>query len=94
MILYRTLLTIDTIAALIVIYFFFIGLADGSVSSFNIGLWLALLGGLTAIIGGGLVLKKTGRRTAACLVLAILGVPAFLFGLFVLGMIVFQPRWQ
>ena len=44
MIVFRLFLAIDAAAALVALYFFFIGLGDGSVSSFNIAIWLALLG--------------------------------------------------
>ena len=55
--LFWVLLGIDGAAALVALYFFFVGLADGSVSSFNAGIWLLLLGGIGAVIGGGLALN-------------------------------------
>jgi hypothetical protein len=73
MALYWILLAIDGAAALVALYFFFIGLADGSVSSFNAGIWLALLGGLGAVIGGGMALNASGRRRTACALLSVLG---------------------
>lgn len=88
------LLAIDAAVALVVLYFFMIGLADGSVSSFNIVLWLGLIGGVAAVLGGGWMLNAKDHRAAAKGVLAILAVPGFLFGLFVLAMIVLQPRWN
>ncbi len=90
----RILLAIDAAVALVALWFFFIGIADGSVSSFNIGLWLALLGGIAAILGGGWALNARGLRGAAIAVLSILAVPGLLFGLFVLAMVAFQPRWN
>lgn len=90
----RILLCIDALTALVVLYFFFVGLADGSVSSFNIGIWIALLGGIAAVIGLGAVLNEKGQRRAAAAVLSILALPAFLFGLFMLALIVLQPRWN
>jgi multisubunit Na+/H+ antiporter MnhF subunit len=47
----RTLLGIDLLVALVVLYFFVIGLADGSVSSFNMSLWLGLLAAVTGAVG-------------------------------------------
>jgi hypothetical protein len=88
------LLAIDVAVALVVLYFFFIGLADGSVSSFNITLWLALLAGVAAILGGGWALNAKGQRGAAIGVLAILALPGFLFGMFVLAAVILQPRWN
>jgi hypothetical protein len=92
--LFWILFGIDAIAAAVVIYFFVWGLMDGSVSSFNIVLWLGLLAALAAILGGGWFLHRSGKRGAASAVLAVLAAPAFLFGLFVLGLIVLQPRWN
>lgn len=94
MVLYWILLAIDGAAALVALYFFFIGLADGSVSSFNAGIWLALLGGLGAVIGGGLALNAAGRRRAACALLSVLAVPAFGSGLLILALIVLQPNFR
>jgi hypothetical protein len=92
--LYRILIGIDSAAALVALYFFAAGLADGSVSSFNIGIWLALLCGIGAVVGGGIALNMAGYRRTACAVLSILAAPSFLFGLFILALIVFQPRWN
>lgn len=92
--LFKILFGIDLIAALAVVYFFLWGVSDGTVSSFNIGIWLLLLAAVSSIVGGGWLLNHTGRRGAAIAVLLILAAPAFLFGLFVLGMIVLQPRWN
>lgn len=94
MVFYRILFGIDLIAAAVIVYFFVIGLADGSVSSFNMGLWLAILAGTAAILGGGWALKARGQRNAAIAVLALLAIPALLFGLFMLLLIVTQPRWN
>ena len=40
---------IDAIVGAIAVAFFFIGIADGSVSSFNIALWLVILAALAAV---------------------------------------------
>jgi len=92
--LFWSLYGVDAVIALIVLYFFAAGLSDGSVSSFNIVLWLAILGGLAAILGGGLQLKSSGHRRLATGVLLILAVPGLLFGLFLLSVIILQPRWN
>jgi hypothetical protein len=90
----RTLLGIDLLVALVVLYFFVIGLADGSVSSFNISLWLGLLAAVAAAVGGGWLLYANGRRGAAVAALSILAVPGVLYGLFVLLIVIAQPRWN
>lgn len=91
---FRFLLAVDALAALVVVYFFFIGLADGSVSSFNMGLWLGILAVVAAILGGGWMLNGKGQRAAANAVLAILAVPTLLYGLFILVIVITQPSWQ
>ena len=47
----RTLLGIGLLVAIVVVYFFVVGLADGSVSSFNMSLWLGLLAAVAAAAG-------------------------------------------
>ena len=94
MLLIRLLLVIDIAVAAVFVYFFFVGLADGSVSSFNIGLWLAILAALAAILGGGWTLHNKGQRAAAIAVLAVAAIPGLLFGLFVLSLVVTQPHWN
>ena len=66
----------DILAVLAILFFFLQGLGDGSVSSFNIGLWLALVLGSCFILAWGLYLRRQGRNGAACLVLALLAVPS------------------
>ena len=90
----RTLLGIDLLVALGIAYFFVIGLADGSVSSFNMSLWLGLLAAVATAVGGGRLLNANGRRGAAVAVLSILAVPGVLYGLFVLLIVIAQPRWN
>jgi hypothetical protein len=92
--LFRLFLAAASIALLVAVYFFGIGLSDGTVSSFNIVMWLGLLGGLLAIVGGGWLLDTRGHRLAAMMVLAIVGVPAILAGIAILLVIVLQPRWN
>lgn len=85
---------IDAVIALIALYFFFIGLADGSVSSFNIGLWLLVLLGLAIVVGGGLWLRSAGRSGLAMVLLLILAVPGVLVGLFFVVLLIAAPRWN
>lgn len=85
---------VDIAAALVAFGFFVIGIADGSVSSFNIGIWLALLAGVSAVPALGWLLNANGRRSAAIGILSILAVPALLVGLLLLAAVVLQPRWN
>ena len=84
---------IDAVAALVVVAVFFIGLADGSVSSFNMGLWLAILAVCGGIVGGGLALRAVHPRAA--IVLAMLtAIPVALVGLLFLVIMVVPARWN
>lgn len=91
---FRFLFGVDLVAAAVAFYFFFIGLADGSVSSFNMGIWLALIGGIAAILLGGYALKQSGHPRMANLLLAVLAVPTCLYGAFILMIVIAQPRWN
>jgi hypothetical protein len=91
---YKILLAIDAMVAAVVVYFFVVGLGDGSISSFNIELWLTILVALAVVIGGGVLLNSSGYRRAANALLLVLATPACLYALFVLSLVIFQPRWN
>lgn len=81
---------IDVIVTLIFVYFFFVGLGDGSVSSFNIVLWLVILVGLAIVLGGSLALRSAARNGLATLLVTVLAVPSVLIGLLFLALL-FAP---
>lgn len=85
---------IDAVIALVVVCFFVIGLADGSVSSFNIALWLAILGTLGGILWGSHALRAAGRTKPAVSLLMVLAIPGVLAGLLFLMLIILNPRWN
>lgn len=82
MYLFWTLWGIDALVALICIYFFFIGLGDGTVSSFNIVLWLFMLSSLATVLLGGYWLFSHQHTVLANLLVALLAIPSVLYGLF------------
>jgi hypothetical protein len=94
MILFGMLFGIDSIIALIALCFFIIGLGDGSVSSFNILLWLGLLGAISAILGGSIFLSRNGHRGRANALLLVLAFPGVASGLLLLLVLILQPRWN
>ena len=94
MILFWIFLGIDALVALVVLYFFIVGLGDGSVSSFNGLLWLGILTGLAAVMGGGWMLKVSGQLKTAKILLSVVAVPAVLFFLFFLLLFLSKPRWN
>jgi hypothetical protein len=94
MILHRILLGVDGLIGAVLLYFFIAGIEDGSVSSFNILLWLALLGGIALVIGAGFALWRKGHKAAGNLLLLVPAIPGLLFGLFILAAILLHPRWN
>lgn len=94
MIFFRILWGIDAVVALVVVYFFFVGIGDGSVSSFNMGLWLLILSVLAIVLGGSLWLRRKQQPVLANLLLSVVAVPGIVYGLFVLLLVVTNPHWQ
>ena len=94
MILFWIFWGIDTIVALVLLYLFFIGLSDGSVSSFNIGLWFLLLLVSIGLLGGSFYLKSKEKLLIAKILLGVEAIPALFFFLFFLIMILSKPNWQ
>lgn len=84
----------DAVITLVILYFFLIGLADGSVSSSNGGIWFVLLAVLGLILGGSLWLRAQNHVMLAKLVLWLLAVPGLLYVLFMLFVIIAKPRWN
>jgi hypothetical protein len=68
---FRILLGIDIAAAAVVGYFVIVGLTDGSISAFNIELWLGLLLALAVVFAAGLALRRARQPILASLVLAV-----------------------
>jgi hypothetical protein len=91
---YRILLGLDIIAVGIAVFFFFLGMADGTVSDFNIELWIGLLLGIAAVLGVGIALRRAAWPILANIVLAVLAVPTALYGAFMLVVILSGTPWN
>ncbi|MEO7175182.1 MAG: osmoprotectant transporter permease [Saprospiraceae bacterium] len=85
---------IDSIVAAIIFYFFVIGLLDGTVSSFNAVYWIAILVALALIMFGGVWLKNHGHPGVAILLISVLAAPAFLYFIFMLILLISNPKWN
>ncbi len=94
MILFWVFWSIDAIVALIALSFFFIGIGDGTVSSFNIALWLVLLAVLAGVLIGSFILKLRGKMIPAKILAGILAIPALLVLLFFVILISSDVRWN
>jgi len=75
-------------------FFFFVGLGDGSVSSFNAGIWTLLLLGTGGVTAGSLILKRMGRPGLGALLALVLALPGVLAVLFFLLILISHPRWN
>jgi hypothetical protein len=74
--------------------FFLWGLLDESISSFNIGLWLAVMALAVGIPVLGRHLRTRGRIGLAIAVLSVLALPGLLYVLFALLLIATVTRWN
>ena len=86
--------SVDMIIAFVALYFFCAGLADGTVSSFNILIWITLLAPLGLVVGGGLLLRATGHPGLAKTLVLLLAVPGVLVALFFLLLIASGPSFH
>jgi hypothetical protein len=84
----------SALTSLVVLAFFVLGVGDGSVSSFNLLLWLAILGGAAASLWVGHALYARSRFALSMAVLALTAVPGILALFFVLFLLIAQPRWN
>jgi ABC-type tungstate transport system substrate-binding protein len=83
-----------TVVALVIVIFFFWGLADGSISSFNLAIWFVVLAVAVAVPLTGIRLAFHGHHFVAILVLGILAVPGLVYGLFLLLVIGSGTSWN
>lgn len=84
----------DALISVVVLVFFFIGLTDGTVSSFNLGLWFCILAALSAIMFGSIWLRSHQQRVLAVILLLILAIPGFFYLVFMCIMIFGGVKWQ
>jgi hypothetical protein len=84
----------DAVIALVAVYFFVVGILDGSVSSSNMVLWGGLLLGLAAVLGGSILLRAAGHPVLGLCLLLLLAIPGLLACLFMLAVLILKPRWN
>lgn len=85
--------TIDAITGATVIIFFFVGLADGSITSFNISIWITALALFAIVLPGTLWLKNNGRPGLATLLLLPIAIPAVLSALVLIIFVLSGEKW-
>ena len=90
---YKALLAIDLIAAAVLLFFFVWGLSDGT-AYYALGTWLVILAAVGGLIWASLVLHRKGHKAASLMLLMPVAWPAFFYGLFILTVLILQPRWN
>ena len=84
----------SALTTVVAVTFFVIGVGDGSVSSFNLALWLGLLSAMGLSLWGGHALRARGRSSLAIAALAVTAVPGVFAALFILLVLITQPHWN
>ena len=84
----------NAIMSLVPIYFFFVGLNDGSVSSRNMGIWLILLLIVAIVLGGSFLLKAANQLALAKILLIIAAIPGVLGLLYFIIVFTMNPDWK
>lgn len=88
------LFAINVAAGLAALAFFIIGLGDGTVTSFNILIWAAMLGVLFSMPWAAWLMRLRGRERLGTLLLLPVALPALAAGAMVLVMIVSPPDFR
>ena len=91
---YRVFLAVASVVALVIVIFFFWGLADGSVYSFNFAIWFVALVIAVAAPIFGVQFATRGHHFAAIFVLGILALPGLVYGLFLLVVVGSGTSWN
>ena len=89
--LFRILFVFDTLALLVLVYFFADGLRYATPGSGYVETWVPLLLVPIAALAGAWALRGKGRTGAANLLLGVLAAPFVLYLLFVGLFVVLQP---
>jgi hypothetical protein len=86
--------SINAVIAAVALCFFFSLAAGGSVGSFNIVPWLAILAALAAVVGGSVWLRSAGQQAIAIVLLLLLAIPGALFVLLFLLLVILHPDFR
>ncbi len=94
MIIFKFLWGINALASLVPLYFFVIGLADGSVNSRNMGLWALILIVFIGVLLGSIFLKNHQNTGFAIALLLIIALPALFYLIYLLIAMFGNQRWN
>jgi len=84
----------NAVMSLVPIYFFMLGLSDGSVDADNMGIWMILLAVVALVLGGTYWLKTRNQMMAAKVVLIIAAIPSIIAIIFMAIAIFGDVRWN
>jgi len=84
----------DALMSLIPIYFFFVGLGDGTITPKNMGIWLIILMVIGGVLFGSYWLMQQHHLGLAKGVLAAASIPGWIFLLYIAIVIIGKPRWN
>jgi hypothetical protein len=94
MILFKILWVIAALTTLVMLYFLFVGFADGTVNERNLILWMGIVGFCAAALPGSPWLRSHNHPGLGLILIATVAVPAFLFTLFFLVLILSGAKWN
>jgi hypothetical protein len=92
--LFLIVLAVDAIVPIIAIFYFFVGISDGTVSSRNIMMWVLLLAALVLLWLACLYFYKAGWIKLAWAIAILLGLPAMIGLLYILMFMFGNVRWN
>ena len=84
----------NALVSLVPIYFFFVGIGDGTVSSRNIGIWFILLLVVAVVLIGPLLLKAANQMALAKVLMIVAAIPGILALLYFLVIIFMHPDFK
>jgi hypothetical protein len=94
MIVYRIVLALAAVAAATLLFFFSWGMSDGTVSSFNIHIWLGMLIATGLILWGGLHFGSRRQYVPAAAILSLLAGPTAIAILILIVLVIAQPSFH
>lgn len=92
---FKILWLFNAVMSLIPVIYFFIGLADGSITDRNMGMWMIILLLVAGILYGSIWLKNNGRVSLGKIILVVAGMPyAMMILLYLLSIIMGPSGWH
>ncbi len=85
---------IDAMTMLVILYFYFEGLADGTVSAENMGIWVAMLLIPSAIFVASVLLRSRGYRRMSLTLAWLLAIPGIIAVIFVILLLTTNTHWN